>query len=143
MQPLVTLEWAVEYFATSRPKADEWDTADDVVRQQFLGWASVLVDSAFTFHAGVNIYEDDRVRAAVCEQALWLMRRKEEYPEVLTNGIVSASVGAVSATFSKDFVAPLIGEMTKMTLAKIAYFCRDLAVVQTMPLGGVFSDGTY
>ena len=140
MQEFVTLEWATDYFALSRPKAAEWDIADDTQRRRYLNWASVLIRSAFVFQADVDINDDDRIRTAVCEQALWLMRRTDEYPDALTKGIVSASAGTVSATFSKDFVAPLICEEAKLAISGIGYFIRDMAVVKTMPLGGVFAE---
>ena len=140
MQALVSLEWANDYFTLSRPKAEEWNNADDTERQRYLNWASVLIKSAFVFQADVDLNNDDRVRIAVCEQALYLMRRTDEYPEALTKGIVSASVGTVSATFSKEFVAPLIGEEAKFALSGISHFVRDLAVVKTMPLGGIWAE---
>jgi hypothetical protein len=135
MLPLVTLDWATDYFDNFRPKADEWVDAGDAIRQQYLGWASVLIKSAFVFRADVEIEDNDRVRVATCEQALWLMRRKDVYPEVLTNGIVSASAGAVSATFSKDFIAPLICEEAKLVIGEMGNFIGSLAVITTMPLG--------
>ena len=140
MQPLVSLEWATEYFVTSRPKAEEWDAADDAERQRYIGWASVLVKSAFVFYANVDVDNDDRIRIAVCEQALWLMRRIDEYPEALTKGIASASAGAISATFSKDFVAPLICEEAKLALAEIGGCVREMVMIKTFPLGGVFAE---
>ena len=142
MQPLVPLEWATEYFATSRPKADEWDVADDTERQRYLGWASVLIKSAFVWQPYVDIYNDDRVRFAVCEQALWLMRRTDIYPEALTKGIANASVGQVSATFSKNFVAPLICEEAKIAVSEIGIFVDKMGRIETMPLGGVFAEPT-
>jgi len=142
VQALVPLEWATDYFTLSRPKADEWEIADDTERRRYLNWASVLIQSAFVFQADVDISNDDRIRTAACEQALWLMRRTDEYPEALTKGIVSASAGTVSATFSKDFVAPLIGEEAKLAMSGIGHFVRDMAVVKTMPLGGVFAEPT-
>ena len=142
LQSLVPLEWATEYFATSRPKAAEWDVADDTERQRYLGWASALIKSAFVWQPHVDIYDDDRIRVAVCEQALWLMRRADVYPEALTKGIASASAGVMSATFSKDFVAPLICEEAKLAVAEIGSFVREMAIVKTMPLGGVFAEPT-
>ena len=141
MQPLVSLEWATEYFITSRPKSDEWDAADDVERQQYLGWASERIKSAFKFNADVDIYDNDRVRAATCVQALYLMQTPAEYPDVLTKGIVSASAGVVSATFSKDFVAPLICEEAKLLIGELGNTIGSMAVITTMPLGGIFSNG--
>ena len=102
------------------------------------GWASVLIKSAFKFRADIDVSNDDRIRTAVCVQALWLMHRTDEYPEALTKGVVSASAGSVSATFSKDFVAPLICEEAKLAVSKIGRFVRDMAVITTQPLGGVF-----
>ena len=140
MQPLVTLEWATDYFAYSRPKADEWDAANPAERRRYLGWASALIKSAFVWQSHVDIYNDDRVRLAVCEQALWLMCRVDLYPEALTKGIANASVGQVSATFSKEFVAPLICEEAKLAVSEIGSFVGKMGRVQTMPLGGVFAD---
>ena len=142
MQPLVSLDWAIDYFAKCRPKSDEWDVADDLLRQQYLNWASVLIKSAFVFQANIEIDNDDRIRIAVCEQALWLMRRTDKYPDVLTKGIVNAAVGPVSTTFSKDFVAPLICEEAKLIVAEIGTFVRNQGVVKTMPLGGPFAEPT-
>jgi len=142
MQPLVTLEWATDYFAYSRPKADEWDAANPAERQRYLGWASALIKMAFIWQTGVDIYNDDRVRLAVCEQALWLMRRNDIYPEALTKGIAQASVGQVSATFSKEFVAPLICEEAILAVSEIGCFIGKMARIQTMPLGGVFAKPT-
>ena len=134
MQPLVSLEWATDYFADSRPKADEWDAANETERQKYLGWASVLIKSAFTFKADVEIDDDDRIRVATCEQALWLMRRTDQYPDVLTKGIVSAAAGSVNATFSKDFVAPLICEEAKVAIGNAGYFVNSIAVIESRPL---------
>ena len=53
MQPLVSLKWAKNYFVRSRPKADEWTAAKDAERKQYLGWASVLIKSAFVFQDGI------------------------------------------------------------------------------------------
>jgi len=140
MQSFVTLEWATDYFALSRPKAEEWESADDSERQRYLNWASVLIKSAFVFQADVDMNDDDRIRTAVCEQALYLMRRTDVYPEALTKGIVSASAGTVSATFSKDFVAPLIGEAAKLAVSEIGHCVRNMVVIKTMPLGGIWAE---
>jgi len=140
MQSLVSLEWATDYFAHFRPKADEWESADDLERRRYLNRASVLIRSAFVFQADVDIDNDNRIRVAVCEQALWLMRRTDQYPDVLTKGIVNAAIGGASATFSKDFVAPLICEEAKLAIGEAGYFAKDMAVVTTMPLGGIWAE---
>ena len=140
MQALVSLEWSTGYFALSRPKAEEWESAGDAERQRYLGWASVLIKSAFAFPADVEIDNDDRIRIAVCEQALWLMRRTDHYPDALTKGIVNAAIGGASATFSKDFVAPLICEEAKLAIGEAGHFVKDMAVVKTMPLGGIWAE---
>jgi len=142
MQALVSLEWATDYFAHFRPKADEWDVADDSERQRYLNRASVLIRSAFVFQTDVDIENDNRIRVAVCEQALWLMRRTDQYPDALTKGIANAAIGGASATFSKDFVAPLICEEAKLAIGEAGYFAKDVAVVTTMPLGGLWAEAT-
>ena len=140
MQPLVSLEWATGYFALSRPKAEEWESAGDIQRQRYLNWASVLIRSAFVFQADVDIENDDRLRVAVCEQALWLMRRTDPYPDALTKGIANAAIGGASVTFSKEFVAPLICEEAKTAIGGAGYCVKDMAVVKTMPLGGIWAE---
>jgi len=142
MQPLVSLEWATYYFAFFRPKAEEWESAGDAERWRYLNRASVLIQSAFVFSADVDVDNDDRIRVAVCEQALWLMRRTDQYPDVLTKGLVNAAIGGASATFSKEFVAPLICEEAKLAIGEAGYFAKDVAVVATMPLGGIWAEAT-
>jgi hypothetical protein len=142
MHSLVSLEWATDYFAYFRPNADEWDVKGDTERQRYLNRASVLIRSAFVFQSDVDIDNDNRIRVAVCEQALWLMRRTDQYPDVLTKGIASAAIGGASATFSKDFVAPLICEEAKLAIGDAGYFIKDVAVVTTMPLGGIWAEPT-
>ena len=142
MQSLVSLEWATDYFAYFRPKAEEWDASDDAERRRYLGWASVLIRSAFVFQPDVESENDDRIRVAACEQALWLMRRTDQYPDALTKGIVNAAIGGASATFSKDFTAPLICEEAKLAIGEAGYFAKDVAVVTTMPLGGIWAEPT-
>jgi len=140
MQSLVSLEWARDYFAHFRPKADEWSIADDTERRRYLNRASVLIRSAFVFQADVDIDNDNRIRVATCEQALWLMRRTDQYPDVLTKGIANAAIGGASATFSKEFVAPLICEEAKLAIGDAGYFAKDMAVITTMPLGGLWAE---
>jgi hypothetical protein len=70
------------------------------------------------------------------------MRRTDQYPDTLTKGIVSAAIGGASATFSKDFIAPLICEEAKLAIGDAGYFVKDTAVIQTMPLGGIWYEGT-
>jgi len=140
MQSLVSLEWAIDYFAGSRPQADKWEGADDTERQRYLNRASVLIKLAFVWQEDVDLENDDRIRVAVCEQALWLMRRTDQYPDALTKGIVSASIGGASATFSKEFVAPLVCAEAKLAVAEIGHFVHGMAMVKTMPLGGVWSE---
>jgi len=142
VQALVSLEWATDYFTLSRPKAEEWESADETERMRYLNRASVLIQSAFVFHADVDIADDDRIRVAACEQALWLMRRTDQYPDVLTQGLANAAIGGASATFSKEFVAPLICEEAKLAIGEAGYFAKDVAVVTTMPLGGIWAEPT-
>jgi len=142
MQSLVSLEWATDYFAYFRPKADEWDMKGDSERRRYLNQASVLIRSAFVFQADVDVDNDNRIRVATCEQALWLMRRTDQYPDALTKGIANASIGGASAAFSKDFVAPLICEEAKLAIGDAGYFAKDVAVVTTMPLGGIWAEAT-
>jgi hypothetical protein len=61
----------------------------------------------------------ETVKVACCEEALWLMRRSDEYPAALTNGLSQASAGSLSATFDKSFVAPLVADRIIQPLTEI------------------------
>ncbi|MDD3587243.1 MAG: hypothetical protein PHQ75_08665, partial [Thermoguttaceae bacterium] len=67
-----------------------------------------------------NVVPPDAYIAAVCEQALWVLRLDPAvYPEALIQGIASASAAGSSATFSRQFVPPLLCPVTQCLLAKI------------------------
>lgn len=128
-RPNVSLVDAESYFA-SRLRSDLWNAADEEIKRQALAQASYLISGAFIFSddaystddEGVTTW-DDRVVAAVCEEAYWLLGHDpSEVPEALFNGLVSASAGTVSATFDRSFVRPWICEAAKTLIGDLGTF---------------------
>lgn len=131
-RPNVSLGDAESYFA-SRLRSDLWNAADEEIKRQALAQASLLISGAFTFFDGAFSTDeqgvttwDDRVVAAVCEEAVWLLAKDPaDVPDALFNGLVSASAGAVSATFDKSFVRPWICEAAKTLIGDLGAFLGD------------------
>lgn len=130
-RPTVSLADAESYFAL-RLRSDLWNAANEEIKSQALAQASFLISGAFTFYDTAYSIEDDvvvwddRITAAICEEALFLLKGDPtELPEALTKGIVSASAGAVSATFDKSFVFPLICEAAKTLVGDLGYYLGD------------------
>lgn len=120
MRPTVSINDAESYFA-SRLRSEIWDAADEGSKTRALAQASFLISGAFVFSS--NACEQDengavvwheRVIAAVCEEAHWLLSRDpSEIPDALFQGVASASAGGASATFDKSFVIPWICPIAK------------------------------
>ncbi|MDR3235017.1 MAG: hypothetical protein LBT46_15380 [Planctomycetaceae bacterium] len=104
----VPLEFATDYIASSIPNAVQWESADETVRQQFLNAAAFVINKAFQFVDDFSLNTPDDLKIAVCFQTVWMMRYPDRFPEALTKGLSNASAGALSAAFSKDFVAPMV-----------------------------------
>lgn len=129
IRPTVSLVDAESYFA-SRLRSETWNAADESLKTKALTQASFLVSSAFVFYDGAyeeisggEIVWDERVGAAICEEAAWLLDHDPaSIPEALFNGISSASAGSVSATFDKSFVCPWICEQTKILVGDLGTF---------------------
>lgn len=111
-QPIlsVTIEFAEAYFA-NRLRADSWNNASETDKAKALSFAAKVIQNAFSWEQ--DAYTESEwavpVQYAVCEEALWLLKiDPTDYPAVLTKGLVSGNAGAVSGTFSKEMVAPLV-----------------------------------
>ena len=99
----VALDAAERYFAT-RLRADLWREASESDKTNALTQASFLISGAFSFYDAAFALDEStgevvwnaRVVAAVCEEALWLLRvDPTEYPEALTLGLAEAGAGGV------------------------------------------------
>lgn len=131
IRPTVSLNDAESYFAT-RLRSDSWSDAAETDKAKALAQASYLISGAFVFTesawelAGDEIVWDDRVIAAICEEAIWLLERDpSEIPEALLTGILSASAGSVSATFDKTHVVPWICPTAKILIGDLGAFIGD------------------
>lgn len=127
-RPTVSLVDAESYFA-SRLRSDVWNAADGEIKVQALAQASFLISGAFTFSddARSNINGetvwDDRIKGAICEEAIWLLAKDPaDVPSALFNGLSAASAGTVSATFDKSFVCPWICEAAKVLIGDLGIF---------------------
>ncbi|MBR2003883.1 MAG: hypothetical protein IJ991_06850, partial [Thermoguttaceae bacterium] len=95
--------------------------------------ASFLISGAFSFYDAAFALDEStgevvwnaRVVAAVCEEALWLLRvDPTEYPEALTLGLAEAGAGGASAKFDRSFVAPMVCAASKTLVGELGVF-RD------------------
>lgn len=128
-RPEVSGEFAERYFA-ARLYASRWTSASETDKEKSLAQASYLIASAFDFtsdafeiDASGEIVWHERVMAAVCEEALWLLTRDPTlYPETLTLGLSQGAAGPVSATFDRRYIAPLICEASKRLVGRLGAF---------------------
>ena len=125
----LTTEWANPYFA-KRLRSDVWDSASGDDRTKALTMATNMILSSFqftdeAFFKDENDLDDcvEPIKMAIAEQALWLLKvDPTNYPELLTLGLASGSVGSVSATFRRDFIAPLICAVAKQLIGDYGTF---------------------
>ncbi|MBQ9873737.1 MAG: hypothetical protein IJM30_04685 [Thermoguttaceae bacterium] len=128
-RPTVSLDEASALFA-NRLYAEPWFAASEDDRRKALEWASRLISGAFLFSTSAfrtdssgAVVWSERVSIAVCEEALWLLKRDPtEIPELLTLGVASASVASLSATLDRSFVAPLICDAAKRAIGNLGEF---------------------
>lgn len=131
-RPNVSISEADLYFA-SRLRTDEWDNSDNSTKSKALSQSAYLISGAFVFDDGAyteteenGVVWDDRIVAAVCEEALWLLQHDpNDIPTALFNGISSASAGSVSASFDKEFICPWICEQAKILVGELGTFIAD------------------
>ena len=131
----VELQQAEQYFL-KRLHAETWTNAAEEERSKALSTALTLMKGAFVFAetayflnvATGAVVWNPRVVAAVCEQALHLMKvDPTEYPSLLTMGISEAEAGGASAKFDKSFVAPLVCDAAKTIVGDLGTFIGGAA----------------
>lgn len=139
----VALDAAERYFAT-RLRADLWREASESDKTNALAQASFLISGAFSFYDAAFALDEStgevvwnaRVVAAVCEEALWLLRvDPTEYPEALTLGLAEAGAGGASAKFDRSFVAPMVCAASKTLVGELGVFrdSNELGTAKTTP----------
>ncbi|MDO5565901.1 MAG: hypothetical protein Q4G59_04530 [Planctomycetia bacterium] len=122
----ISLQQANTYFS-NRVHAETWSTAQPQTQQKAITWACQLIDglfepspSAFPKDEANNTIVPTSYIAAVCEQALWVLRLDPAiYPEALIQGIASAAAAGASVTFSRQFITPLLCPAAQCLLSKI------------------------
>ena len=115
----VTAEWADRYFAR-RLYTDLWDGASEADRAKALSWSAALISAAFSWDAADCADETrlDRIRAIVCEEAIWLLARDPSETAPLF-GVKKASAGPIAVTFespldagtASNLIAPIAARM--------------------------------
>lgn len=135
----VDLETAEEYFA-NRLHADAWVSASEENKQKALTWGAVIIRNGFLWETEAHSETEwaKPVQYGVCEEALWLLKiDPSDYPAILTKGLASGNAGAVSATFSKEFVAPLVCPMAISLIGVLGTLNTDEAgTIKSTMLGG-------
>lgn len=128
-RPAPSIAWANDYF-NARLYADAWNNASETDREKSLTQASFLIAGAFEFYESAYsidargaIHWNERALAAVCEEALWLLKRDPtHFPELLGAGISQASASSLSATFDRKALAPLICDAAKNLIGRLGAF---------------------
>ena len=106
----VSLEEANAYFA-GRLYADKWIEASETDRRKSLVWSASLIRTGFLWSSSAysGTEWNTAVISAVCEEALWLIKRDPtDYPAVLTKGVRRMTAGFVSAELDPGLTSPLI-----------------------------------
>ncbi|MDO4587886.1 MAG: hypothetical protein Q4C95_11415 [Planctomycetia bacterium] len=102
------------YFA-NRLYSDIWNNTSASDQTKAIDWAKTIIEGAFDFNDTAckidnngGIIWNNRVLAAICEEAVWLLRQDPtEYPELLTLGLSEADAGASIKT-DKTMIIPLV-----------------------------------
>lgn len=112
----VTAEWADRYFA-HRLYTGLWDNASESDRAKALEWSAALISAAFSWNAADLADETRlaRIRAIVCEEAIWLLARDPSETAPLF-GVKKASAGPIAVTFEN----PLSAETASNLIAPVA-----------------------
>ncbi|MBR4751447.1 MAG: hypothetical protein IK077_06775 [Thermoguttaceae bacterium] len=126
-RPVASLNDANEYFA-GRLYADAWTNAPESERTRALTQASYLIAGAFAFRDAARVETSngavrwhERVAAAICEEALWLLKSDPtQFPQTLALGITRVEVANLSATFDRARAAPLICDAARRLLTDLA-----------------------
>ncbi len=105
----LTLNEAVLYFS-NRPFASSWIEASNDLKTKCLSWSEIILDSAFTWSHNAfnidisgNIIAHEKIKNAVCEQALWLLEKNNsaEIP-FFQKELESVSLNGISVKFSQN-----------------------------------------
>lgn len=104
----ITLEKANEYFL-KRLHATEWTNASVEERTNGLIMANYILDAAFTWTENAYMVDEQengtwhpRIVAAVCEQALTLLRQDSVREALLPKGLSVVTLPGCSVSFSKE-----------------------------------------
>ena len=120
-----TLDQADAYFET-RPRSDAWRDATELEKTRALAYAALVLDACFEFSDAARYESGEwrpRIVAAVCEQALWILTRKDGGAERLASlGVTSASVAGISATFDRREASALVCDAARRLIGRLGRF---------------------
>lgn len=125
----VSADDADAYFAARLPD-DVWDAAEPSTRSRALAFAATILESACVFTEDAATTGPDGVRrwrpriiAAVCEEALWLLRRQTGPLQALgTMRVTSASVAGIAATFDTNGASDLVAPIARRLVGRLGSF---------------------
>ena len=124
-RPTRALDDANAYFA-ARGRADAWFDATEAERRGALEQASMLLGAAFRFRddarelnaVGELVWREE-ILAALCEEALWLLRCDPTQPSKLAAlGATSVKIGELAAQFDRADAARVICEAAKILVGE-------------------------
>ncbi|MDO5579658.1 MAG: hypothetical protein Q4G69_00850 [Planctomycetia bacterium] len=122
----ITLEEANLYFS-ERPWSNHWDSAEIAIKTKCLIWSEKLFKcsflwstSAFTVGQNGNEIPHDQIKAALCEQANWLLTHSiESGSDDIPAAIESFSVGSLSARFNNKEKEKWISSLAVQLIGKL------------------------
>lgn len=128
---VLAMDWADAY-CSNRLYTDKWESADAAKRTQAVCMATKMILASFDFADGAFYVNDageddsiDAVKNGIVEQAIYLLSiDPTKVNELLTMGLASGSASGASATFSREFIAPLVCDAAKSAIGNYGVF-RD------------------
>ncbi len=115
MEITISQDFVTNYFS-NRLYSSVWNNASATDQVKAIRWAKTIIEGGFEYYETAyeidendSIVWDDRVLAAVCEEAIWLLKQDPtDYPELLTLGLSEGKAGTASMKANPALIAPLI-----------------------------------
>lgn len=113
---MINIEDANNYFLT-RLFSDEWQNAEEPIKQSALNTAEKLITSHFLLQNDVE--ETEAYLHSVCEQAIHLLQFNKERFRLQNEGVTSYKVDDISINMNRSIISPIIKGFLKPILFKV------------------------
>lgn len=132
MMSWITLEDANLYFS-DRPWSGNWENAERSLKIKCLNWSEILFKGSFLWandaftpnQEGIEIPHEN-IRAALCEQANWLLTHSiESGSNDVPDSIESISIGSLSAHFNQTENEKWLSSLAVQLIGKLGTPIRN------------------